>query len=193
MSVEAAGSNYMSDAEIMAWMESKTEGLYGAMRDSMDVAQDRSDLESGLGDLKQKLAGTQDGTVSADQVFSLVKDLLDKSQAFPEVHQMLQTMSDQLAAGQKASQTLTTTTINVLGIDITGPVRPPAFAIAASTVTSWTSQITDKLDVLGKQDQLGLINIQDVNSQINQTKQIASNLIDAENKSASAVVANIRA
>jgi hypothetical protein len=44
---------------------------------------------------------------------------------------------------------------------------------------------------LGKQDQLGLINIQELNSEINQAKQIASALLDASSKSADAIISHI--
>ncbi|HEY2410236.1 MAG TPA: hypothetical protein VGI10_29730 [Polyangiaceae bacterium] len=213
MTVEATGSsNYMSDSEIMAWMEQKTEGLYQSMRDSMDVANRRADLESALGDMQGLLADTKTGEASADQVYAKMGDLLDQYKDFPEVTQMLEPMyatmtTQRNAAGQQAAQVAATNEHNAqlqqAYIDQhpgqhppdfgAQQPTPPPFSVSAADADAWGAQMKDKVDYLGKQDQLGLINIQDVNSQINQAKEIASNLIDSQNKSASAVVANIRA
>jgi hypothetical protein len=184
----------MSDSEIMAWMEQKTDGLYQTMRDSMNVANDRADLESQLGDLQGLLADTKNGTATPAQVLAKLNQLLAKSQQFPEVAQMLQPMHDALV--QRFQQAASDAAMyNAQHKDDAGfvPKKPGAVGITSAEADTWAGQLKDKVDYLGKQDQLGLINIQDVNSQINQTKEIASNLIDSENKSASAVVANIRA
>ncbi len=62
---------------------------------------------------------------------------------------------------------------------------------SSAEIDSWTKSITDTIDGLGKKDQLGLINIQEFNSEINQAKQVASALMDASNKASDAIISHI--
>lgn len=186
MAIDAPKSNYLSDGEIMAWMESKTEGMYGIMRSAMDTADQRTELESELGDLKATLAGVKDNKLSMQDAESTVASLIAKYQAFPEVVGMLQPMDDALKAALHPAPWQPSSS------DIFQSHTPPPSGVTHATLDAWCSQIDDKLSYLGKQDQLGLITLGDMNSQINQTKQIASNLIDGINKSSSAIIANLR-
>ncbi len=71
------------------------------------------------------------------------------------------------------------------------PRTPDPVKLTKEDSDTWTKEIGDTVDGLGKQDQLGLINIQEFNSQINQTKQIASALMDAADKAANAIISHI--
>jgi hypothetical protein len=68
---------------------------------------------------------------------------------------------------------------------------PSVIKASSAQIDSWTTEIGNTVDGLGKQDQLGLINIQEFNSQINQTKQIASALMDAADKASNAIISHI--
>ena len=59
MSINASGTNYMSNATILEWMESKSENLYEKMRTSMDQSNTRVDAEDALNDIKAKMAESE--------------------------------------------------------------------------------------------------------------------------------------
>jgi hypothetical protein len=210
MSINAT-SSYMSNADILAWMETKTEGLYGHMRDAMDVANTRSDAESALDDVKAELQNAKNNGGDATAVTQAINDALAKYKDVPEVAEVLQPMADKLngeyakaakdAATAQATAAALSNTPNpggaagmVLQAEIDQANRdskPRAIKLDSNDVDNWAKQIGDKVDALGKQDQLGLIQIQEFNSQLNQAKQTASALMDAADKSSSNIINHI--
>jgi hypothetical protein len=58
---------------------------------------------------------------------------------------------------------------------------------------SWCTDIDAKVEALAKDDQLALIRIQELNSQVTQATQLASNLLAAQDQAASAAIMNIKA
>jgi hypothetical protein len=68
---------------------------------------------------------------------------------------------------------------------------PKAVTIDKETAERWTNKIKDQVEDWSKQDQLGLINIQEYNAQLNQAKQTASALMDASDKAANAIINHI--
>jgi len=210
MSINAT-SNYMSNADILAWMETKTEGLYEHMRESMDVANTRADAESALDDVKAQLQNAKGNGNDAAAVTQAINDALVKYKDIPEVTEVLQPMADKLngeyakAAKDAAIAQATAAALNATpnpgglgGLLLDEEIRnaqnnstPRAVKLDSADVDNWTKQIGDKVDALGKQDQLGLIQIQEFNSQLNQAKQTASALMDAADKSSSNIINHI--
>jgi hypothetical protein len=188
MSVTAT-TNYMSSFTIDQWMEEKTEGLYGQMGDAMDASNDRADAEQELNHINSMLADAKNN--GGCQV-SAVKDEIDKALSeykdVPELVQALNDISHGISLDADASSTP--------GVAQSGtPTQQgtPAKTITASSadIDSWTKSITDVVDGLGKKDQLGLINIQEFNSEINQAKEVASALVDASSKASDAIISHI--
>jgi len=70
-------------------------------------------------------------------------------------------------------------------------VEFPPVKVSSEDAERWTSHIKDKVDTLSKADQLGLIYIQDFNSQINRAQDAASALVASANKAADNTVAHI--
>lgn len=68
---------------------------------------------------------------------------------------------------------------------------PAKVTIEEDTATRWTNAIKDRVDDFSKQDQLGLINIQEFNAQLNQAKQMASALMDSSDKAANTIIGHI--
>jgi hypothetical protein len=214
MSISAT-SNYMSNADILVWMENKTDGLYGQMRDAMDVANTRTDAESALDDVKALIGNCKNDGSDCKAIHDLVNEVIAKYPNVPEVSQALQPIADKLNAlygtsdpvnVPPADSTVTTaaplnpnTTISInSNVTLHTPStntpanhQLPEVPLNGGDADSWIKQIGDKVDVLGKQDQLGLINIQEFNSQLNQTKQTASALMDAADKAASSIINHI--
>ncbi len=67
----------------------------------------------------------------------------------------------------------------------------PHAKISSDDAKRWTEQISDKVDTLGKQDQLGMVHLQDFNAQLNRTKDMASALMASADKAADNIVAHI--
>jgi hypothetical protein len=211
MSINAT-TNYMSSSTIEAWMETKTEDLYGNMGAAMDESNTRADAEDALNKIKADIVNLQKSGQDAAPLQAEMNDALNKYGDVPEVAQFLQPIADELnqrmgAASLAAANPPQTGYVDpnerrvVLNGGAPEPPTPLPTADAPRprenvTVSSddsdrWTKQVDSAVDGLGKKDQLGLINIQEFNSQINQTKQIASALMDASDKSAQAIISHI--
>jgi hypothetical protein len=68
---------------------------------------------------------------------------------------------------------------------------PAPVKISSDQVDTWTKNIGNTVDDLGRKDQLSMINIQEYNSEINQSKQTASALIDSADKSSNDIISHI--
>jgi hypothetical protein len=196
MSSISGTSNYMSNVEILEWMQDKTEGLYGGMRSAMNGANERADAESDLNDIKAAIANSANNGGSADTAHELINAALLKYKDVPEVAQVLQPIATQLnnsyeQAAIDANKPVQTQDEDGNTILTPGSGKPGPVTIASGDVTNWTKEIGDKVDDLGKQDSLDMINIQEFNSEINQAKQTASALMDSSDKSSAAIINNI--
>ena len=198
MSINAS-TNYMSSSSIEAWMETKTEDLYGSMRGAMDESNNRADAEQALNDIKAKIQNAQKDGTDATALQQEISDTLKQYQDVPELVKVLTPIEADLTTRTNAAVDAANQpahglwqTVNVI-TQTTGPGTgvPAPVKLSQSDSDTWTKEIGDTVDGLGKQDQLGLINIQEFNSQINQTKQIASALLDAADKASNAIISHI--
>lgn len=205
MSINAT-SNYMSNADIMAWMETKTEGLYSKMRASMDTSNDRADAEDALTDINAKIDQAERSGQDPIEAYTAINDAIKKyGGEFPEVTEVLQPMATALKARYdavadaavnrplKAPTTVTTGKNGQTSASVNQwhPPAPTSVKIEKEEGDAWIKNIQGKLDVLGKQDQLGLIHIQDLNSQLNRAQDTASALMASAAKSADTIVSHI--
>jgi hypothetical protein len=125
------------------------------------------------------------------QVQEEIQAALHEYKDCPELTQTLQPLADQLTSMYKAAQPPPRPLVSTSGRSSAPPPNPPPAKISSDQVDAWSKVIGDTVDGLGKQDQLGLINIQELNSQINQAKQVASALLDATDKSANSIISHI--
>jgi archaellum component FlaC len=192
MSISAT-TNYMSSDTIEAWMEQKTEGLYGGMQDAMDVSNRRADAEEELNKIKSMLVDGK-GKDTSD-VRDEINAALTEYKDVPEVVTTLQPIAEQLLQQYNdAADASSTPGVATSGTVISAGSSSPTKIVVhldSTSADNWSKSIGDTVDALGKQDQLGLINIQELNSQISQAQQIASALIDSANKSADTIVSHI--
>ena len=188
MSITATTS-YMSSFTIDQWMEQKTEGLYDQMGDAMDVSNDRADAEQELNHINSMLADAKNnGSCQVSDVRDEIDKALGDYKDVPELVQALNDISHGISLDADASSTP-----GMAQSGVTVQQGTPATTITASSadIDSWTKSITNTVDGLGKKDQLGLIDIQEFNSEINQAKQVASALVDASNKASDAIISHI--
>jgi hypothetical protein len=218
MSINASGTNYMSNASILEWMELKTERLYAQMRDSMGESNTRVDAEDALNDIKARMADLKASGADASPLRDQINETIKKYGAeFPEVGQVLQPIEDELSTRieeaqlhqqqpnptrqpQPTDRTSSTSsppagaggeTVGKHTEALPDKVELPHVKISSEDAERWTNQITEKVDTLGKQDQLGMVHLQDINAQLNRAKDIASALMASADKASDNIVAHI--
>jgi hypothetical protein len=136
----------------------------------------------------------------ASEVSVAIHAAIDKyGDEFPEVKKALQPFADTL--DQRASDAASSVrTVNMnsriyfathgtMSATISAP--PPEVNLDNDEIDAWSHAIGDTVDGLGKADQLGLINIQEFNAEINQAKQTASALLDSVEKAANSIINHI--
>jgi hypothetical protein len=194
-------SNYMSNAEILEWMQDKTGDMYANMSSAMSSADRNGDAEAALnkirGDIANTKVGSDDGIAIRDEVNAALHEYGD----VPGVKDALQPIANKLNADYATPQytpaeAWANAVNNAAGrFGVTVPVAvgtaPPVVKISSDEVDSWTKSIDNTVSDLGKSDQLALINIQEMNSEINQAKQTASALMDSANKSSNDIISHI--
>jgi hypothetical protein len=197
MTINSSSTNYMSNASILAWMETKTDAIYGRMRDAMDVSTRRGDAEDALNTVKAQLIDLKTNGGDTAEVRQTMNEVLKDFKDVPEVTEVLQSLADKLNSLHGDHQFPEYARVAegfVQGhLMLPAALAPSAGPVRISTeqVNDWSKAIEEKVDGMGKKDQLGMINIQEFNAQLNQAKQTASALMDSSNKSADAIISHI--
>ncbi len=227
MSIAVTG--YMSNSDIIAWMEGKTDGLYQSMTSAMSDSDSQADCEAALNKIKGDIANCKADGGDAAAIHDEVNAALAQYGDVPGVTDVLQPIADNLNK-QYGTSSPVSGPMHVTGSTysagliaaasyssapaspapdpawgwgsgtpgVTPPATPPApppappkVTITDDQSTTWSQNIGDTIDDLGKKDQLALINIQEFNSEINQTKQMTSALLDSADKSSQDIISHI--
>lgn len=188
-------TNFMSNEYILSWMEQKTEGIYGKMRTAMDSSDTRAHAEEALNRIKGKIAEAEakhtDGALLRADIAEVIREY---GADFPELQKtlkpMLQDLDERYAASVKAAQQDRSPwqTLNNWST-VVASLSP--ITISKEDSDRWGKAIDSQVEAFGKADQLGMINIQELNAQLNQAKQTASALMDSADKSANAIISHI--
>jgi hypothetical protein len=194
MSINAT-SNYMSNADIMAWMETKTDDLYGNLRESMATADARADAESTLNGIKSQLSDLKSNGKDITEVREAIDGAIKQyGTEFPEAGKALAELGANLDA--KSAEAIRAAWVPG-GTDTDGNPQPgyqgptQPVKLSSDEIDRFSKPLGDAVDVLGKKDQLSMINIQEINALLNQAKQTASALMDAADKSANVIINHI--
>jgi len=185
-------TNYMSNEYILTWMEQKTEGIYGKMRTAMDSSNHRADAEEALNGLKSKIADASanhtDGALLRDDIEELIKTY---GREFPEVTTTLQPVLKELNDRYQRNVDAARAPL-AWNPDFYDPnARPAPVDVSKDDADRWGKAIGNQVESYGKTDQLGMVNIQELNAQLNQAKQTASALMDASDKSTNTIINHI--
>jgi len=163
-------SNYISDENLLLWLAQKQEGLYGERRDHMDLSRERSKLTADLNHLKDTIDSTDDPAAVSAKVNELL-EAYQGSDFEKELDELLVPLRESLDAAAVAS-------VNAPGTD-------------NDEITDITEAIKSKVEELGRDDQLELIQIQSLTADIREAGQLASNLIASSNQASNTIVGNI--
>jgi hypothetical protein len=201
MSISSTGSNYISPDTIDAWMAMKTEDAYGQMRAGMDTSGHRTDAEKALNGIKNQLLQMKTNGKDASEVTAAIHQAIDQfGDEFPDVKTTLEGMASTLDARADAAAQAANSETVVESTDADGnPIvfhfpathQPGPVQLDSKEIDAWTSSIGDAVDGLGKDDQLGLLNLNQLDSHIKQTEQVGSALIDSRNKTLDSIINRI--
>jgi hypothetical protein len=170
---------YVSDAELMAWLQAKSGTQYDELRKQMNISTGRQDLIKSLNGIKDAIAHAST-TEKIEEVRQTMQDLLDHYADTPYATELTS-----LFGG----------TLNELNYPHDGSVIEQAdeFTHDFGVLGLLTEPITSETDHLGKIDSLALIQIQEIASDAKETSQLASNLLSSRDQTRGGIIGNIRA
>jgi len=158
---------YISDGELMVWLQAKSEEMYGQVRDLMGVSTQRSKLIQDLNHLKS---------------------LVDKKAPRAEIAAAMDEIQGAYA-GTEFAEGLEP----LCGDDAQAAVGVVGgMGLGKAEREGLATDIQGVMDELGREDQLTLVQIQSLMADIRETSQLTSNMIASGNQASDAIVGNIR-
>ncbi|HEX6767502.1 MAG TPA: hypothetical protein VF103_18515 [Polyangiaceae bacterium] len=167
---EIRESNYISDENLLVWLAQKQEGLYGELRDHMDTSRARSKLIADLNHLNESI----DDDDNPAEVSAKIDGLLAAYEGTPFEAELTE-----LLAPLEAS------------LDVAAGTSAQAPNQDNDEINDIKAALKSKIDELGRDDQLELVQIQSLTADIREAGQLASNLIASSNQAANTIVGNI--
>lgn len=163
---------HVSDGELLLWLEHKSQETYGRVREVMEISTERSKLMQDLTHVKGLIEGDASGT-------ELNQALDDLSAAYAGTP-----FEDEVAALVASVPRAET---------VTGPLGP----VTDDNMTdeqekALAEDFQAEIDKLGRDDQLALVQIQDLMSNIREMSQLTSNLLASRDQASNTIVGNIR-
>jgi hypothetical protein len=207
---DIGSTGYMTDSQIIAWLEQKSTDQYSNLGDQMTASEDRSKEIKALTDARAAVDGAKpdDAFQQLGDLRAAATDPKDQAFFFKEQIELLgwvqhgQSKADALIAAIDASslslgdkQALTDQISKEQVVMAKNDTNAPT-ADNADMHKKQQSQVSEELkdraDDLGHIDQLALINIQQLVADAKQTDQLASNILASRDQTNNAIVGNIR-
>jgi hypothetical protein len=213
MSAVSGGGNYISDAELMAWLAEQQDSIYGQLRASMDTSEQRGQFADDLNNIKSELHAANESK-DFSQVSADMKAFTEKygdDPAFKKLVEGLQPMFDEVEnnqanvdANKEALQAYkyALSQWNLQQAQRHGadpgqsgkPIEPGGVQeqhYSDDKLKEWDELISGKIDASSHDDQLAMIHIQELKANIDQSSQLTSTLISGSDKTTSSIINNI--
>src|SRR3954467_13386148 len=207
---DIGSTGYMTDSQIMMWLEQKATDQYSNLGDQMAASEDRSKEIKGLTDARAAVdAGKPDDAFQ--QLHDLEALATDPNEQGFLLKEQIELLGWVQHGQSKADALLAAINASSLSGDekqaLTDQINKEKDVMAANDTNAPTQQNTDIHNVqqkrvsgeldsrsqdLGRIDQLALINIQQLVSDAKQTDQLASNILASRDQTNNAIVGNIR-
>jgi hypothetical protein len=199
----SGGSGYISNGELLAWLANVTGDKWGELREEMMTTDARHELIEDLGNLKtefDKAADTKD-TSTLDQTIADLKAKYAGTSDEAKINALVDGFLPEIEKTQRAYDDvveITGTTTDADGnVQTTHTQRGKAEADKQNDklvgqLETWSDDVQNKIDRLGSDDQLALIRIQELQSNISQQVSLGSNLIKEDDQAKSSVIMNIK-
>lgn len=178
-------SNYISHGDIMLWLASKTDGMYGNLREAMQMSEERSTLAKELKDLQTLLESDASGAeklAATEATLEQVKGTPFEAEVTALLTPMVETV-EELSEWPREDPPRS-------AAEYREDLR--ADATVAASAKECAARIESYVSDLDHQDKLALITIQQTVGEIRDATQLASNLIASEQQASAAVIGNIR-
>lgn len=197
-------ANYVSDAALLAWLQAKSSGQYGELEELMDASNARSKLIKDLSKLQEKLSdptvdpadklaeleklcASYAGTEHAAEIEGILAPLRGKLEEYAEAVESLRkaTENDQAEPGSNEENAVDDQHDSIWVERVKAQIAAQLGAI--------TGNIDATIKDLEHDDQLALVQIQALMSEIRETAQLTSNIIANRSQTSDSIVGNIRA
>jgi hypothetical protein len=163
---------HVSDGELLLWLEGKSQETYGRVREAMELSTARSKLMQDLTHLK----GMIESNAPGEEVEAAINEL---RAAYVGTE-----FEADLAALLGATP--------VPGYIQAGPITLPLDGLTDAQEKALVENYQAQIDKLGRDDQLALVQIQDLMSNIREMSQLTSNLLASRDQASNTIVGNIR-
>jgi hypothetical protein len=188
-------SNFISDENLLVWLATKQDGIYGDLREHMDMSKARSKLMEDLNHLKGLI---DSGGMSREEASAEINRLLQAYEGTEfegALNELFAKPLEDLATVPERAQDRMPDLPDSPFVD-EGEFEfdaSPAMehALTQEALEPLSSAIENKVDALGRDDQLELIQIQSLTADLREVAQLASNLIASSNQAANTIVGNI--
>jgi len=182
-------AGYVSDAELLAWLQAKSSGQYGELDQLMDASNARSKLVKDLSHLKETLANMATNPEAALAEIQAMRAAYADTPEAEQVEALLEPFATPLENYMNA-----VASVNALDIDgaKAEEIKADLKSKLASTLPQ-TGSIDATIKDLEHDDQLALVQIQALMSEIRETAQLTSNIIANRAQTSDSIVGNIRA
>jgi hypothetical protein len=185
-------AHYVSDAELLAWLQAKSNGQYGDLDQLMDTSNARSKLVKELSNLKEKLDNAQADPHAALAAVQEVRATYAGTPQEAEVEALLAPFAVPLENYANAVAGLETLQMDGLSDEKAAELKAEMKSKMAAMLPK-TGSIDATIKDLEHDDQLALVQIQALMSEIRETAQLTSNIIANRSQTSDSIVGNLRA
>jgi len=197
-------ANYVSDAEIMAWVEEQQNAGYGRLRDAMAHESVRGSMLKDLGDIKKLAKDCTKDLKHLDDLNAAVKAFAESYGGIEEFKTLTDSVAD-LAGDVKntvdglsdyqqqlANPPEPTYALDGEGNQIAVPPEPPKEPgpLDGDKVKEWTESVTNLGNDLSHNQDLAMINIGELRNTVDNIAKTGSQLLKGANDAASLIINN---
>lgn len=188
-------AGYVSDAELLAWLQAKSTGQYGELDQLMDTSNARSELIKKLSHLKETLADANADPTAALAELQTLRTVYAGTENAAAIEEIVGPIEKELDRYASAMASVDQLAMDVPGMDESEITRQKdeLKAQIRAAFGSLTGPIDATVKDLEHDDQLALIQIQALMSDIRETAQLTSNIIASRSQTSDSLVGNIRA
>jgi len=195
-------SNYMSDAAILAWVASQQETQYGQLRGAMDFETTRGEMLQDVAVIRDELSKAAKSTDGMPQLNEDVKAFIAKYDGIPEFKDLVDAVKDFADDTQSKAEQMDRLTERQEGWDAlpvpgpgeedTRPLRPTGpETFDNQEVGDWRESLSSLSDNASHNEQLAMIRINEIKSNIDHSADLASQLIKSSNDTTDTAIRNI--
>jgi ABC-type transporter Mla subunit MlaD len=181
-SIGGAGGHHINSAEIMAWVAQHSGEMGAQVNDSMMQANARVDQLKSLSELKATMSGAHD-LVGYNKAAAEIDNFLEANADSPEIEHFKKQLEPIRDAFKQAMQDV---------MDGSGTMKTIDEAVGLHRA-EWIATVDSTSETIKKEDQMGMLSLQESTSQLNQAFQQASNVMQSMHSASMAVLGNIRA